>query len=462
MKLRTKITAITAFAILLAAAVSDGVIWGLCRRALMREAEQTALRQTAVLQADLERQQSQNGRDLNDSELLYFFKHRGDDYAICMHGSEMIYNQTVLTAEELAAANTELKPAAVSFKTGGRKHPLLITMTHSQSDRTMLTLYQVTDLAPVSRQMRLLTLGMLGVLLGVGIPAVILLYLLLRRTMKPLGILSERAKQIAAGAYDQRAETGSRDEVGLLAEDFNKMADAVQEKIAALTDSEARKTMFMADFSHELKTPLTAISGYAQTLRTVKLSADDREEALGYIYSESKRLDRLAKKMMRMMQLDRTESLQTEEIDCEKLLNAAAATCNPNAQRLGISLQIESCSGTVHGDFDLLHDALCNLTENAIKASSDGQTVTLRAEHGCITVKDCGCGIPQDEIKNLTEPFYMVDKSRSRSEGGAGLGLSIVKMILQLHGAEMAIESTVGKGTVITLQFSCQTQSNAN
>ena len=248
----------------------------------------------------------------------------------------------------------------------------------------------------------------------------------------------------------------------MLAEDFNKMADAVQEKIAALTDSEARKTMFMADFSHELKTPLTAISGYAQTLRTVKLSADDREEALGYIYSESKRLDRLAKKMMRLMQLDRTESLQTEEIDCEKLLNAAAATCKPNAQRLGISLQIERCSGTVRGDFDLLHDALCNLTENAIKASSDGQTVTLRAENSCITIKDCGCGIPQDEIKNLTEPFYMVDKSRSRSEGGAGLGLSIVKMILQLHGAEMAIESTVGKGTIITLQFSSQTQSNAD
>ena len=91
---------------------------------------------------------------------------------------------------------------------------------------------------------------MLGVLLGVGIPAVILLYLLLRRTMKPLGVLSDSAKQIAAGAYEKRAEISSRDEIGLLAEDFNKMADAVQDKIAALTDSEKRKTMFMADFSH--------------------------------------------------------------------------------------------------------------------------------------------------------------------------------------------------------------------
>ena len=180
---------------------------------------------------------------------------------------------------------------------------------------------------------------------------------------------------------------------------------------------------------------------------------DDQEEALGYIYSESRRLDRLAKKMMRLMQLDRTESLQMTEIDCQSLLDSVLATCKPIAEHQGIRLQTARCSGAVQGDFDLLHDALCNLTENAVKASTAGQTVTLCAENGMITVRDEGCGIPADEIKNLTEPFYMVDKSRSRSAGGAGLGLSIVRMILQLHGADMAIESTVGKGTDITLKF---------
>ena len=157
--------------------------------------------------------------------------------------------------------------------------------------------------------------------------------------------------------------------------------------------------------------------------------------------------------MMRLMQLDRTVSLQMSEIDCAKLLDAVTATCKPNAEQHRILLRIEHCEGTVTGDFDLLHDALCNLTENALKASTAGQTVTLRAESGSITVKDEGCGIPAEKIKNLTEPFYTVDPSRSRSTGGAGLGLSIVRQITQLHGAGMTIESAVGKGTEIRLQF---------
>ena len=456
MKLRTKITAVAALVILIAAAVSDGVIWGICRRALTREAEQTALRQMAELQADLERRKMQNGGDLNAQELAFFFKQRGDDYIICMHDGEMVYNQTVLTAADLISETAKIPLTNEEYRLSNTTvsgRPVLIASSYLQDMRTQVSLYRITDLTPVSRRLRLLALGMLGVLLGVGIPAVIVLYLLMRRTMQPLGVLSESAKQIAEGAYEKRAAVSGQDEIGLRAGDFNKMADAVQEKIAALTDSEERKTMFMADFSHELKTPLTAISGYAQTLRTVKLSEEDKEEALGYIYSESRRLDRLAKKMMRLMQLDRTESLQMTEIDCAKLLDAVEATCKPNAEKRGVRLQIGESGGTVRGDFDLLHDALCNLTENALKASAEGQTVTLSAENGCITVEDHGCGIPQDEIKNLTEPFYMVDKSRSRSAGGAGLGLSIVRQIVQLHGAEMTIESELGAGTIITLQF---------
>ncbi len=453
MKLRTKITAVAALVILIAAAISDGVIWSICRRSMLGEAKQTLFGQTVMLQSKYEEFQMHYQGTLRDAERRFFFKQYGSDYVICLRGKQEIFNQTVLTPEDLQ--NMKLsnqhygQPAAVG-EMRIRGHSLLITKIE-QPDA--LKIYVVYDLADVTRRLRRLALGMLGVLLGVGIPAVIVLHLLLCRTMKPFGVLSDSAKQIAAGAYEKRAEISSRDEIGLLAKDFNKMADAVQDKIAALTDSEKRKTMFMADFSHELKTPLTAISGYAQTLRTVNLSVDDQEEALGYIYSESRRLDRLAKKMMRLMQLDRTESLQMTEIDCQSLLDSVLATCKPIAEHQGIRLQTARCSGAVQGDFDLLHDALCNLTENAVKASTAGQTVTLCAENGMITVRDEGCGIPADEIKNLTEPFYMVDKSRSRSAGGAGLGLSIVRMILQLHGADMAIESTVGKGTDITLKF---------
>ena len=453
MKLRTKITVIAALVILLAAAVSDGVIWMFCRRALMGEAQQTVCGEMMLLQSKYAEYQTHYKGVMSNSEQCFFFKQYGSDYVICLRGKQEIFNQTVLTPEDLQ--NMELsnprqgQPAAIG-KLQIRGHKLLIAKAEYPD---LIEIYVVHDLADVTRRLRLLALGMLGVLLVVCVTAVIVLYLLVRRTMQPLGVLSDSAKQIAAGAYDERAAVGGADEIGLLAEDFNKMADAVQEKIASLAESEQRKTMFMADFSHELKTPLTAITGYAQTLRTVKLSADDQAEALGYIYSESKRLDRLAKKMMRLMQLDKTESLQMAEIGCKKLLDAVTATCKPIAEKKNIRLQIEKSSGSISGDFDLLHDALCNLTENAIKASECGQTVTLRAENGRITVQDEGCGIPENEIKNLTEPFYMVDKSRSRSEGGAGLGLSIVKQIMQLHGAEMQIESEAGKGTIIMLHF---------
>ena len=392
MKLRTKITAIAALVILLAAAVSDSVIWMICRRSMIGEAEQTVCGQMVMLQSKYAEYQTKYKGVMSDSEQRFFFKQYGSDYVICLRGKQEIYNQTVLTPEDLLNMKIsnprQVQPAATG-ELQIRRHKLLIAKAEYPDYTNIFVIY---DLADVTHRLRLLAIGMLGVLLGVSIPAVIVLYLLLRRTMEPLGSLSDSAKRITAGAYEERAAVSGNDEVGLLAQDFNLMANAVQEKINALAESEQRKTMFMADFSHELKTPLTAISGYAQTLRTVKLSEEDKEEALGYIYSESKRLDRLAKKMMRLMQLDRTESLQMLPVDNQKLLNAVLATCQPAARKKGITLQIEDCGGTVQGDFDLLHDALCNLTDNAVKASKQGQTVRLSAEQDLLTVTDEGCG----------------------------------------------------------------------
>ncbi len=447
---------IAAIVILIAAAVSDWIIWCICRQSLMRETRQTAIGEIVTLQSDLERMQAKKGSFLSDSELQYYFKYRDDDYVICMMGNDMLYNQTILTKEDLAAANTLLTPYIVNkhiIDGKQQKYPLMITKAEVSGQKEQITLYRITNLSLVFRRLRLLAFEMLGVLLCVCVAAVIVLYLVVRRTMKPLRILSDSAKQIAAGEYDERAVVSDRDEIGMLAEDFNRMADAVQEKIASLADTQQRQRMFMADFSHELKTPLTAISGYAQTLRTLPLSEEEQAEALGYIYFEAKRLDRLAKKMMRLMELDKTVALQITEISCEKLLQAVLAASRPYAEKKNVRLKIASCSGCVYGDFDLLHTAICNLTENAVKASNADQMVTISAENHRITVRDEGCGIPWDEIPHLTEPFYMVDKSRSRSAGGAGLGLSIVKMIIQLHNAEMEINSNVGVGTIISLHF---------
>ena len=467
MKLRTKITLIAAAVILLAAAVSDGIIWMICRRTLLQEAEQNVIHRLAVQSAELERYTEQIGGTVTLPELTYYFKTRGDDYTVFVWNGTVVYNQTALELEDLRSA--EFLPYAYSTNEIAQIRKNGAEMLVLQGSAGGGVLYAVEDLRPVTHRLTMLAFGMLTISACIAVLTIPLLYLLTRRTLRPLGKLSDSAKLIAAGAYDERAAVTGTDEIGMLAQDFNTMADAVQERIRALAESEERKSMFMADFSHELKTPLTAISGYAQTMRTVRLSEEDQAEALGYIYSESKRLDRLAKKMMRLMELERTERLETENIDISALISAACETCRPAAEKKGITLEQGDCTGSLRGDFDLLHDALCNLIDNACKASNAGQTVrlyteitretndnpniTALSEDCAIVVEDAGCGIPEHEIRNLTEPFYMVDKSRSRRSGGAGLGLSLVAQIIRIHGIRMDIESEPDHGTRIKLHF---------
>ena len=250
----------------------------------------------------------------------------------------------------------------------------------------------------------------------------------------------------------------TRDEVGALADDFNSMAEAVERHTKELEESEEHKTLFMGNLTHELKTPLTAISGYAQTMRTVDLSDDDRNEALTYIYEETGRLDRLAKKIMRLLELDRDTEIAMEEISLDKLFEAAVRTCTVSAKDKDITLNIGACHGTIRGDFDLMCDVLINLIDNALKASPKGSSVNVYAEGDTIFVEDFGCGIPESEIVKITEPFYMVDKSRSRKSGGAGLGLALTKLILNHHGMKMSVESEVGKGTKISVYKSFATR----
>jgi len=211
--------------------------------------------------------------------------------------------------------------------------------------------------------------------------------------------------------------------------------------------------MFMADFSHELKTPLTAISGYAQTMLKLRLSEEERVEALSYIHSESNRLDRLSRKMRRLLELDNTAELNMEVLPVSKLFEEAVKTCQPVAGNRNIKIIQVPTSARINGDFDLLHDALCNLIDNAMKASRESQTIELYTRDNVIVVSDSGCGIPPEEIDRITEPFYMVDKSRSRQSGGAGIGLSLVSKILRIHDMKMDIESEINVGTKINLHF---------
>ena len=261
---------------------------------------------------------------------------------------------------------------------------------------------------------------------------------------------------MAQGQYSRRALVTSHDELGELAVDFNRMADTVEQQISQLEDAARHQRDFTASFAHEIKTPLTSVIGYADTMRSRELPREQQLRAANYIFSEGKRMEAMSLALLDLFSLERaTPALKPVQLD-----QVAAAVAESSRFRLRekhMQLQLDVEPAQLQGEPTLLHNLLYNLIDNARKASADGAVVELvgrRVEQGyCFQIRDHGRGIPQESLARLTEPFYMVDKSRARAEGGAGLGLSIAKRIVEVHGGRLLFESAEGQGTTVTVEL---------
>lgn len=291
------------------------------------------------------------------------------------------------------------------------------------------------------------------VLLVVGVSSAVMFALSYWLTT-PIRSLGRAANQLASGDYSTRAKVMGNDEIGELAGNFNHMADAIEKNIQELEDVARRQEDFTGSFVHELKTPLTSIIGYADMLRSQDLGKDMRFKAASYIFSEGKRLENLSLSLMNLLVVGRSEA-ETGAVNMRRLCTEAARISQPAMKAKGLSLAVQAEEGVIQGDGALLQTLLQNLLDNARKATDSGGQVTLTgrktAEGYQVTVADQGRGIPRRELDKITEPFYMVDKSRSRAEGGAGLGLALCKEIAELHRGRLDFESTEGAGTSVTV-----------
>lgn len=305
--------------------------------------------------------------------------------------------------------------------------------------RDLLTQYRIALVC-------LLTVG------GIGI------YLLSRYITGPIIRLDRMAEKIAEGRYEFRSHNKSRDEVGSLARSFNRMADRLVEQMETKALEAKQKEDFTASFAHELKTPLTSIIGYADMLNSVDLTEAERREAYFYIYSQGKRLESLSHKLLELFSMERGVE-DFRQVPMKGLEETIRATMRPIYKSRGIRGKIEMDRGIVWGDGELLLSLFYNLLDNAMKAmDKEGESfILLRGtalkEGYEVKVVDNGRGIPKEEIGRITEAFYMVDKSRSRKEGGAGIGMALCQKIAQLHGAELKIDSNPGEGTVVQIRF---------
>lgn len=315
MKLKTRIIYICCMAVLVASFVSEAFIWVITGKNLESEAVATGYQDCFMIMEKMENDITQLKLSA-DEELNYMIKKYGDDYIIAYKykdadneskGAGEIYNNTIFTYKELKALKynqydvesnvsegDKIKYAILSY--GGRSY--VVYNFETKKSMVIFRLYDITDVQQEKIKLALLMLVITICVTGITI---FVLFLVLHREFSPLKRLNEEAENIAQGLYDKRINIRKKDEIGKLSENFNQMAEAVEQRTRSLEESEQKKTIFMGNLTHELKTPMTAISGYAQTLLTAKLDEDEKQEALQYIYEECKRLERLSKKMMKLL-----------------------------------------------------------------------------------------------------------------------------------------------------------------
>ena len=382
-------------------------------------------------------------------------------WSLVMDG-RYFYNTAVHDPLNVLPMVEEIITASRIVETGGTH--LLISAQNMTVLQTPVTVYRTANIDETYRHIddltRMAQLSLLGCLLLCGV----LLPLILRKTLKPLRKLTQVSEKIAGGDYGLRSQIQTGDEVGDLSRSFDHMAETVEQKISDLEETARRREMLLGALTHEMKTPMTAIIGFSGSLLSMPLTEEGRLEAAHEINEAAKRTERLSQKMMQLISMQENPMVLKKAIDAKELLEKVCTALTPAAKEKQIKLQTKLQTDILTGDPDLLFSLLTNFTDNAIKASPENTVICLTADTSnalqTVSVIDQGSGIPADQIALVTEPFYRVDKARSRKLGGAGLGLSLCQMIAQAHDGRLDIQSEVGKGTTISMIWPVEEKDN--
>jgi signal transduction histidine kinase len=266
----------------------------------------------------------------------------------------------------------------------------------------------------------------------------------LRRIMTSMRIIRE-------GEYSHKVKMGGNDELTVLGNEFNDLTERLQ-------SSEERRRQFVSDASHELKTPLASIKLLTDSILQNQMDMDTIHEFVEDIGKEADRLNRMSQKLLSLSRIESQTDGDYEITDVAPTVERVVRMLDAIAAENNITIETD-----LQDDFpilileDDLYQITFNLAENGIKYNTPGGTLRLslhrQEDNGILKISDTGVGIPEDALGSIFERFYRVDKARSRKSGGSGLGLSIVQTMVQRNGGEIAVDSTVGKGSTFTLTF---------
>lgn len=377
----------------------------------------------------------------------YCFQRFADETSVLTENGETIYSQVSVEPKEWLDAGDG--QSVWKGEISGRN--VLIAGSAVQIGGDRYGVYTVEDITPVYKRISDL-MWRFAAICGAGAAVgTALIILIVRRASKPLSLLRETARRIAAGNYAERTKVAAKDEIGALSEDFNTMAEAVERHVEQLEDTAQRQKLLLGGLTHEFKTPLTSLLLYSETLLMAELPEQEKEKALVHINTQCRWLESLTQKMMRLITLDGLAEIRQSSV--RGLFEDVCESIRPVLAERGTPLVVQCRMEVLPMDCDLMKTLLVNLIDNASKASARGQTVFLRAYENTIEVKDGGTGIPESELDRVTDAFYMVDRSRSKAKGGSGLGLALVARIAQAHGARLVIKSKEGEGTSVKIIF---------
>ncbi len=262
----------------------------------------------------------------------------------------------------------------------------------------------------------------------------------------PLKKITDGANEYAAGNLKYRIEITSRDEMGYLADTLNYMSDK-------LDQMEEYQRNFIANVSHDFRSPLTSIKGYLEAILDGTIPPEMQEKYLTRVITETERLNKLTEGMLTLNSLDKKGLLNRTNFDINRVIKDTAASFEVICGKKDLSFDLTFADSIqmVYADLGKIQQVLYNLIDNAIKFSHSGSTIYIQAfpkhEKIFVSVKDTGIGIPKDSLKKIWERFYKTDLSRGKDKRGTGLGLSIVKEIIQSHGENIDVISTEGVGT---------------
>lgn len=275
----------------------------------------------------------------------------------------------------------------------------------------------------------------------------IFVFQMLRKIMHPLHELKQAVQRMSDGDYHARVQVKTNDEIGQVANAFNEMAQTIQQ------EDESQKA-FLATVSHELRTPISYVKGYSESIVKGLVKGEQVQQSIQVIAREANRMERLTNDLMQVVRHEGDLKLNTMPLVYAEVLRECVQLVNQQAQEKCIVVELQLDEDIIiDGDEERLKQVFINLMENALRYSEEGSQVTVRLfeEKGqaVAEVEDCGIGIEEAHLTKVTERFYRVNKARSRTDGGSGLGLSIALMLVKLHGGTLQLDSEIHKGTIV-------------